>query len=269
MRFSVSPLHTVQLGIAISVALFWCGLAKAETTCFGIADTDTANVCSGQGTCDAPDTCSCFDYGIYTGPECEQPVCNGFPSTNSSVCSGRGSCDAPDTCSCEVGYGPDCEYLDECNGWPITDPNVCSGQGTCVAQDTCVCDDPTAFSGVWCEQPVCFGLLSSDPGVCSGQGTCTAPDTCSCFDLNVYTGPQCEQPVCNGFPSTNPSVCSGRGTCDAPDTCSCEVGHTGSNCELGPIVVPALSSRGLSVFALLMLATGLVMANRRGARATP
>jgi hypothetical protein len=230
MRFSVSPLHTVQLGIAISVALFWCGLAKAETTCFGIADTDTANVCSGQGTCDAPDTCSCFDYGIYTGPECEQPVCNGFPSTNSSVCSGRGTCDAP---------------------------------------DTCVCDDPTAFSGVWCEQPVCFGLLSSDPGVCSGQGTCTAPDTCSCFDLNVYTGPQCEQPVCNGFPSTNPSVCSGRGTCDAPDTCSCEVGHTGSNCELGPIVVPALSSRGLSVFALLMLATGLVMANRRGARATP
>jgi hypothetical protein len=230
MRFSALAFRTIQLGLAISITLCWCDLAQAQTTCFGISDADTANVCSGQGTCVALDTCACFDLNVYSGPECEQPVCDGLPSTN---------------------------------------PGVCSGQGTCVAPNACVCDDPTSYSGTWCEQPVCYGFLSTDSGVCSGQGTCDAPDTCACFDSDVYTGPECEQPVCFFFASTNPGVCSGQGTCDAPDTCACDVDYTGSNCELGAIAVPVSSSTGLIVFALLMLATGLVTVNRRGARAAP
>ena len=46
MRFAMMTFRTIQLGLAISIALFWCGLAQAQTTCFGIPDTNTATVCS-------------------------------------------------------------------------------------------------------------------------------------------------------------------------------------------------------------------------------
>jgi Notch-like protein len=228
VQFATSTFRSIHLGLAISIALFWCGLAQAQTTCFGIPDSDTANVCSGHGTCVAPDTCVCDDPNVYTGLECELPVCNGFSSEHASACSGQGVCIAPDTCACTAG-----------------------------------------FTGTFCEQPVCNGLSGADAGVCSGQGSCVAPDTCACYDTAVYTGSDCELPVCNFLSSTDPSVCSGHGVCVAPDSCACDVGYTGTFCELDAIGVPVLSAWGLLVFALLLIATGLVMLNRRGSRPRP
>ena len=68
MRIATLTFRTVQLGLAIPIALCWAGLAQAQTTCFGILDTD-ANVCSGQGICTALDTCMCNDTdGIPFAP---------------------------------------------------------------------------------------------------------------------------------------------------------------------------------------------------------
>ena len=98
------------------VKVFGCkeGYSGATCTdyyCNNILYTTTATVCGGQGTCTAPDTCSC-NTG-YSGKYCDVISCFGVLSSApaSSICSGHGSCGAPNTCSCTGGYtGLNCKY---------------------------------------------------------------------------------------------------------------------------------------------------------------
>lgn len=46
----------------------WSGAACDQPSCFGIPSAETDKVCSGLGSCTAPDTCIC-NYG-WTGPNC-------------------------------------------------------------------------------------------------------------------------------------------------------------------------------------------------------
>lgn len=79
--------------------------------CYGLP-ADDPDVCNGNGTCVAADTCICDDLNRYAGPDCGTPVCNSILATDPGVCSGNGVCEAPDSCSCEDGYsGADCEIL--------------------------------------------------------------------------------------------------------------------------------------------------------------
>lgn len=103
-------------------------------TCAGIAATDTANVCSGRGSCSGtffllyklilifffkkykigPNYCAC-NTG-YGGGICQLFVCNNILSNSSSVCSSAGTCTAPNTCTCTTGcnIGSNCE-IEYCN----------------------------------------------------------------------------------------------------------------------------------------------------------
>ena len=57
----------IGVGVIAAVALTVCSSARAQT-CFGLLSSDPS-VCSGQGTCIAPDTCVC-NVG-YSGSQCE------------------------------------------------------------------------------------------------------------------------------------------------------------------------------------------------------
>lgn len=56
--------------LMVAATLAIASHAEAQTTCFGLADTDPL-VCSGHGVCVAQDTCVC-EVG-YSGAGCEVP----------------------------------------------------------------------------------------------------------------------------------------------------------------------------------------------------
>src|SRR4051794_1748715 len=73
----------------------------AQIYCFGVPIT-SSNVCGGNGTCTAQDTCACTSG--YNLPNCDTWSCNSILMNNPSVCSGNGSCTSPNVCTCNVGY---------------------------------------------------------------------------------------------------------------------------------------------------------------------
>jgi hypothetical protein len=72
--------------------------------CFGIPSSNSS-VCSGRGSCIAPDSCSCQQN--YFGTKCEFTTCSGINSNDPRVCSGFGTCTAFDVCTCDPQYSAD------------------------------------------------------------------------------------------------------------------------------------------------------------------
>lgn len=142
--------------------------------CFGIPAT-LSSVCSGHGTCVAPDTCSC--KGIFHGANCSiqcdpgwvaldtsncAPLC--FSSLNG--CGPNGDCYAPDKCSCKLGYsGRKCDIqAPACR--PVADISipVCSGNGLCIENTYCTCK--ANWAGTLCEIQV-----KNWQNVCNAENT--------------------------------------------------------------------------------------------------
>ncbi|KAG2379395.1 hypothetical protein C9374_007534 [Naegleria lovaniensis] len=194
--------------------------------CFGVA-SNLPNVCSGHGTCDAPDVCRCQPG--WGGFNCSMPTCFGMLQNSSSVCSGHGTCDAPDICRCQYGWGgSNCE-LPKCFGILQNSSNVCNGHGSCYSVDTCACD--SHWGGGMCSLPKCFGFLQGNSSVCNGHGTCDGPNICRCSA--GWYGSNCSIPSCfSKLANETTTVCSGHGSCSSPDNCSCQVGYMGSQCEI-------------------------------------
>ncbi|CAF3600869.1 unnamed protein product [Rotaria sp. Silwood1] len=77
--------------------------------------------CQNNGTCSAPNTCTCT--ASWTGATCTTPVCT-------SPCQNNGTCSAPNTCACTASWtGATCTT-------PVCNP-VCSNGGTCSSPDCC------------------------------------------------------------------------------------------------------------------------------------
>lgn len=105
----MSQKRNIGAVICAVIAMSLCGSARAQTTCFGVADTYAA-VCAGHGTCVAADTCIC--YAGYTGPDCAWTTCFGISQPAPNACSGHGTCVGPNTCECHVGFvGDACESM--------------------------------------------------------------------------------------------------------------------------------------------------------------
>jgi hypothetical protein len=97
-------------------------------------------VCSGRGTCVAPDKCECQQD--WQGEQCNITQCFGIFGNDSQVCNGHGDCVNIDKCDCEIGWGGDeCSVaVNICYGKSETDPTVCSGRGTCFDINQCKCN---------------------------------------------------------------------------------------------------------------------------------
>jgi len=120
--------------------------------------------CYNNGTCVAPNTCSCAKG--WTGFNCNIPICK-------QICNHNGNCTNPDVCTCAQGWsGYDCSI-------PLC-AQECQNGGVCVAPDVCKCkqwenrfrdgrlaggrplfqDDkgnplPTGWTGYDCSVPIC------------------------------------------------------------------------------------------------------------------
>ncbi len=68
--------------------------------CFGMKANNAA-VCSGHGTCIAPDQCQC-DNG-WMKVDCSITHCFGVTSNHPDVCSGKGECIKHNRCRCADG----------------------------------------------------------------------------------------------------------------------------------------------------------------------
>ena len=137
------------------------------------------NHCSGHGTCNTDDVCTCFDnWGIgqaHDSGDCSERVCPyelawvDDPNKNGKFhkyaeCSGRGLCDrATGECQCFDGYeGKGCART--------TCPNDCSGHGTCEYIDD------MSFGATWTDysiqgfhtDPKTFEFSSWDAGKTRG-----------------------------------------------------------------------------------------------------
>lgn len=110
--------------------------------CIAVASAGCPNACSGHGTCDSQDTCTCYlevdgNNNMWTGADCSKYTCPrgtswSYPVSESKFehqadreCSDMGLCDrATGECACFAGYeGSSCQRT-KC-------PNACSGHGTC------------------------------------------------------------------------------------------------------------------------------------------
>lgn len=161
----VTPQTSVPVAPKTSAPIPTCntGYTGAQCNipiCYTLLATNPL-VCSGNGTCVAPNKCNCT--ANYTGDQCtiltpinqnttQNATC--FGKNDATACSGKGTCVLSNTtvaqgvCSCNVGYmGEQCQII-SCYGVMFNATNVCSGQGTCSGPNTCTCK--TGFKGVQC-----------------------------------------------------------------------------------------------------------------------
>lgn len=224
----------------ITVAILLGLAAVSEAVC--------PNGCSGHGTCDSNDVCTCYTEGkktyfgaandplagtdyfaetttqqmndAYTGADCSLRTCPkgmSFSRLDAAKtghqddveCSDRGICNH-DTgvCECVPGWEGAACHKASC-------PNDCSGHGVCQSNLAMAVDAGTRFVGGW------------DSGLQLG---------CKC-DAG-YRGYDCSKKEC---PSTSDPLgfegaekgrdCSGRGMCDySSGKCQCFAGYTGVSC---------------------------------------
>ncbi|EFC45836.1 predicted protein [Naegleria gruberi] len=212
----------------------------ALPTCFGKLSSDTANVCSGRGTCTGPDICRCDEPSLFGGSECEIALCGGLLPTDPNVCSGRGKFN--------IAFGGfSCEKSGfSCFGTHAENSQSCSGNGICIDADVCQCDKNHV--GFDCSIPKCFNISATDSNVCTSKGKCTNVDTCQCN--SGYVGNSCEYYqlsssettnvtilvkrlnfTCFGIEKTSALVCSGKGSCEHSNVWTCLDGYFGENCE--------------------------------------
>jgi hypothetical protein len=191
---------------------------KCDQWSCGSYSFNSSNVCSGNGTCIAPNTCACATG--YYGDNCELHLCYGLVYTSPQVCNGHGRCVFKDTCICQNGYYGDACDMFNCFKIPVDVPGVCSEKGKCIAPNNCSCD--AGYYGQNCKGFNCFGIPSTDTNACGGVGIgrCISPDKCACS--NGYQGARCESFKCFSVVNTESSVCSGNGTCTAPNQCQCK-----------------------------------------------
>ena len=206
------------------------------------------NGCSGHGTCNSNDKCTCYSEGkksyfgaandplaghaymaetitgvameaAYTGADCSLRTCpkgmsftslkNGAHEDNVE-CSDRGACNR-DTgvCECVPGWEGSACHKSSC-------PNSCSGHGVCQSNLAFAQDAGTRFVGGW------------DSGLQLG---------CKCD--SGYRGLDCSKKECPssadplGFEGASKGRdCSGRGLCDyATGKCQCFSGYNGVSCN--------------------------------------
>ncbi|KAL9652952.1 hypothetical protein ABK040_015467 [Willaertia magna] len=93
-------------------------------------------------------------------------------------------------CNTEYYGAENCEISFQCNGKNPNDMNACSGNGECLAPETCKCKP--GYSGKYCADYYCNGLLASNSSVCSTSrnGFCKTPEVCECN--SGYFGKNCQ-----------------------------------------------------------------------------
>lgn len=89
-----------------------------------------------------------------------------------------------------------------CDSIPAFDSEVCNSNGKCTfvqGKDStiCICNNPSLWTGDFCEIPLCNKIPASDKTTCSGNGFCRLPNQCACF--MGFEGTQCENqiPICD------------------------------------------------------------------------
>lgn len=240
---SFSTISSIAVGSSYSMVLYQCTKGYGDSdchlvNCFGINGTQS-DVCSGNGTCIANDTCSCNDG--YGGSQCEYFACGGLIPTDPAVCNSHGTCNGTNECNCQSGYSGSLCQIASCFG--VSGENtsaVCSGKGSCIAFDTCNC----TYGFTWneCEQFMCFGFPPNSSNVCTGgNGVCIGLDNCTCY--NGYIGENCAQFLCFGLAPSDPMVCNQRnGQCIARDTCECQTEWAGPQCMTPLVFISGVSS---------------------------
>lgn len=228
-------------------------------------------VCYNEGSCIAPDTCTCTDG--YEGYDCNIPKCRHLqPDGDVSTCQNSGICESRDDCNCiqteSVLWTVHQEAARGTTGWSGSD-----------------CSIPMCSQGFF--DPFCTDLPEAPAGEgcyrCSNGGNCTAPEVCTC--AFGWQGYDCKTPVCEieadsltreelstvdeekihlfemdpcGLEAIyEPELIDGgyytRGNCTKPNRCTClckitydfdDCAETGSNCD-GPFQDSMVRSRNL------------------------
>ena len=141
--------------------------------------------CKNNGSCLAPDICTCQDG--FQGYDCSEPLCRHLqPTGKVTSCLNGGICTSKDSCSC-VQTG---SVL-----WTVH-PDASRGITGWTGSD---CTMPMCVQGFY--DPFCTDLPQAPGGEgcfrCANKGNCTGPDVCTC--ALGWTGFDCNTPVCQVF----------------------------------------------------------------------
>jgi len=218
----------------LTVVVLMSALAVSQAIC--------PNSCSGHGSCNTQDKCTCYSEGkrsyfgaefdpvagnaystdasqfaanpAYTGADCSLRTCPrgmSFSSISSNShqdnveCSDRGT----GTCECVAGWeGAACQKS-SC-------PNGCSGHGTCQSNINFAHDAGRRYLNAW------------DSGLQLG---CKCDGGYRGVDCSMKECPSASDPL-NYEGNESGRDCSGRGICDyEKGICQCFSGYTGVSCE--------------------------------------
>lgn len=183
------------------------------------------NSCSGHGTCDSDDKCTCFvgTDGLpqWTNPDCSARTCPygtawlGYANHTNDVhpsmeCSNKGRCNRESgECECALDTeGIACERS-RC-------PNDCSGAGICYSAEQLAAEQMRTYTGAWDSKKT--------RGCVCDQGR-------RGVDCSLIECPSGPDPM-NGPGNEAGRDCSGRGLCDfTTGHCQCAKGYYGDKCQ--------------------------------------
>jgi hypothetical protein len=182
-----------------------------------IVNSECPNGCSGHGTCNAYDLCTCDAQ--YQGNDCSERTC-AFGRAHSDI--SKGDIDG--------------------DGWVSNADKVVGHNGIIYRYGT-----TEGFPSMTNSDQAVLTNTAHEYAECSAKGHCDrTTGTCNCYP--AYDGVACQRASCPGYPSS----CSGHGVCktikqlaaadfgniyelwdeDATMGCECDSGYYGADCSL-------------------------------------
>ena len=191
-----------------------------------LAEGACPNSCSGHGTCNAYDQCTCYmesaqnetewkgltNAAEWTGADCSQRTCARGISWTKVAADGTAS--VTDSTGATLLDGQ-CDHSEE---------SECSDQGVCD-RSTGICSCFAGYEGSACQRTSC-------PNDCSGHGTCRTNEDFA-YDFSIAKSSQTTSTdTFNTFFSEYIATYSGAWDSGKHMGCKCDAGYRGADCSL-------------------------------------
>jgi hypothetical protein len=253
--------------------------ADAPGDCRPLTDSDDADSCAGDHTCDSRGRC-----GLKNGAPCGESSACASGYCIDGVCCATSCTGRCQTCRAALkAFGPDGICGDAASGQDPHDDCLDDGSCSCLRNGACDGAGACAFYAKGADCTACRAAAAGAFGFeCDGLGTCSPTVPARCVDQHVLAFADGETLDCNPYRCTQeatcretcassshcnaPYTCNAAGLCDAPPSSPSAL-HAG--CQMQGAARARSSSRASGALLAVGVALAFVRCRRARRRSSP